>query len=347
VLPSAFQNSGSRAAAVVASRRTARSRVADRVDVEVGEAQHEPASTGTKKNTAISPSAGATNVHAARVLARAGARHRCRAAHARCRWPRALEQPAPLLEDAIDLAVERASAESAARRPAPPPRPAPAADEICSHSGPWASARRARAGSRTRELGSRVERRVAPRLAPRGQVAGQVIELDCCSGRDRNSISAHASALCFELRNTTRLEPPAVDSRSRAVGPGSGAVSQLHLGRQRGSELAELPRPGDVHRERAALELLVDVRDRCALDGGASRVGTDRREVRAPCDTRIRERAARVVVAQHRRARLEPEDDPRRVLVGRQEDRVVALAGRPRHRVHRTRHSSHVPGIES
>ena len=103
---------------------------------------------------------------------------------------------------------------------------------------------------------------VAPRAAPRRQVAGQLVEALLLAGRDRYSISCHAASLCRERWKSTRLEPPAIDApgpvraRQRRV-----AQSSCALGRQAAPELAEVPRPGDVEREVAARELLLDVGD--------------------------------------------------------------------------------------
>ena len=167
------------------------------------------ATTGSTKNTPMTSSAGATNHQAARSRLNAA--------------PSAREHPAPLFEH-----VGRRA------RRAPPP-PASTASSPCTDAlgdqphlgwrcaptrGPWAPASRARAGRETR---ARRRRRRAPpsRHAARrgGRSPVSAWKRRCTSGRDRYSISCHAASLRRDARNTTRLEPPAIDAPGPS-GPG-------------------------------------------------------------------------------------------------------------------------------
>ena len=79
---------------------------------------------------------------------------------------------------------------------------------------------------------------LAARRAGRFPVSFQ--KRTCCSGRDRNSISAQASFGCFVDRNMTSEEPPANDTPGPS-GPGSGAVAHTCC-IESGSRRANSPR---------------------------------------------------------------------------------------------------------
>ena len=253
---------------------------------------------------------------------------------------RSRAQPAPLLEQRIDPGVElrgrRVDALRSGGRRAR--RSSCISWKMRSHSGIFGAAR-TRSSWRANACDGASAASAGARHALRrgGRLPVSAWKRCIVSGSLRNAISRHAASLRGEPLNSTRLEPPAVETPGPS-GPGSGAVAQslLALARQAAPELADVPRAADIEREQAARELVPDVRDlRRRRSPAQGRRGRGSRRSRARAGTPGCENAPRRVVVGQQRALLQRQREQRVRLVERQQHAVAVRAAALPHRAHR------------
>src|SRR5882672_1985616 len=221
------------------------------------------ATTGTTKKTAISTSAGATNAHPG-SRGRARARPAAAVASAPIAARRALEDPAALLEDRVDVAIERREG-VVERRAAANRRLDVLADGACDALPLRDLRRRPDVLELDRErLRAPVaaQERIVPRVAARREVAREPIE---------RQLLRRLGEILDEAPCRVGVRRPAREREARAAGERHAWVRRVGAGkrrrrprvrelrRQAARELAEVPRPGDVEREVALCEVLIDV----------------------------------------------------------------------------------------
>src|SRR5205823_12438267 len=184
------------------------------------------------------------------------------------------------------------------------------------------------------------QRRRGPGAPPRGEIAGQL---------EQTHLLLRLLEKGNELLRGGAVLRAAEDDQARAAGHGDalrlggGERRQrrrrplvLHLRRQLALELADVPRPGDVHGEVALPELLVEVRDQLIADRGrvAAVKGVDVEGERAR-ELGTAERATRAVRREQRGVARQRQHQDRLELVRREEDGVAraVLAGDALHGV--------------
>ncbi len=221
---------------------------------------------------------------------------------------------------------------------------------ICSHSGT------AGVGDHVLELpaegeGARVvgEAGVVPGGAVGRQVAGEAEETHLLRRLAEELDQAPGGVLLVAAAKDDQARTAGErDARhaGRGAGQRRGGPVVLLLGGQAAAELAEVPGAGDVHREGAARELLVEVGDLVVADRRGEAVAEEVDVVgEGAAVLRRREGAAGAAVGEQRRAGLQAQDGRLRPLVHGQQDAVGARR-RPcgRRRSSRARQSSQVAG---
>ena len=181
--------------------------------------------------------------------------------------------------------------------------------------------------------------RVLPRLDARREIARLLVEahLNLRPGEKLDELPRFGRMLRLVEEHETR----AAGGRQPALGAGRagkrrGRPVVLQLVRQAASELADVPRTGDVEGEEPALELLEDVRDVGVSENRREPVAIQPEvELEGAHELGVGERAPSSAVLEERRARLHPENRRLRPFVGGKEDRPLVGAERALHVLHR------------